>query len=154
MGFFAKLYGESFARGCMGAQILKMAAANDTNDPNPDAIKVTFEDFWARYPRRVAKKDALMAWRKIDPRDYEKIIAAVEAHRRSEQWKKSGGVFIPYPASWLNGERWNDELDSDITMGQCVWNRNGNRGPGGQCTEKAVTERNGGAYCKRHGEQV
>lgn len=133
--------------------VLKMAAAND-EQPNPDAIAITFEDFWARYPRRVARKDALMAWKKLDPRDYEKILGAIEAQRRSEQWKKSGGAFIPYPASWLNGERWNDELDADLSMGRCVWNRNGNRGPEGQCKEQAVTEKKGGVYCKRHGEQV
>jgi hypothetical protein len=24
---------------------------------------------------------------------------------------KSGGAFIPYPATWLRGERWEDELE-------------------------------------------
>ena len=33
-----------------------------------------------------------------------------EAAINSPEWKKSGGEFIPYPASWLNARGWEDEL--------------------------------------------
>lgn len=29
----------------------------------------------------------------------------------SEQWKKDGGQFIPHPTTWLNGDRWEDEVE-------------------------------------------
>ena len=29
---------------------------------------------------------------------------------RSDQWRKHDGQFIPYPATWLRQERWDDEL--------------------------------------------
>lgn len=38
------------------------------------------------------------------------ILAALEKHKKSEDWKKDAGKFIPYPATWLNGRRWEDEL--------------------------------------------
>jgi hypothetical protein len=37
-------------------------------------------------------------------------MQAMEKHKGSEQWSKDGGIFIPYPATWLNQERWNDEV--------------------------------------------
>ena len=30
--------------------------------------------------------------------------------KQTEQWKKDNGKFIPYPATWLNQERWTDEI--------------------------------------------
>lgn len=71
----------------------------------------SFRQFWSSYPRREAKINAQKAWEKIDP-DMEtvtRIINDVEARGRSEQWKKNGGQFIPLPATYLNGRRWEDE---------------------------------------------
>jgi hypothetical protein len=40
----------------------------------------------------------------------QKILASVELHKKSLQWTKDGNQFIPYPATFLNQERWNDEI--------------------------------------------
>ncbi|MCD8143930.1 MAG: hypothetical protein LUD79_01085, partial [Oscillospiraceae bacterium] len=73
---------------------------------------VSFDEFWAAYPRRAGKKDAAKAWGQIKPgRDLaDRIIAGVERWNQSEQWTKDNGRFIPYPATFLRGERWNDEV--------------------------------------------
>jgi hypothetical protein len=34
----------------------------------------------------------------------------VDAQRRTPGWLEADGQFIPHPASWLNGRRWEDEL--------------------------------------------
>lgn len=70
-----------------------------------------FEDFWNLYPKKVAKPEALKAWKRIKPsgRLLALIIAAVEHQKNSPGWKKSGGQFVPNPATWLNGRRWEDE---------------------------------------------
>lgn len=133
--------------------VLKMLAAGDDSE-NPDAPRISFEAVWLAYPRKIAKKDAHRAWLKVNPKHHQAIIASIESAKRSESWREAGGKYIPYLSTWLNGERWEDQIESDITMGQCVWNRNGTRGPGGQCQEKGVTEKHGQPYCKRHGEQV
>jgi hypothetical protein len=122
---------------------------------NPDAAQVTFEEFWRAYPRRVAKKDALKAWQQIRPNLHAKIMSAIAEQRKSEQWRKDGGQFVPYPASWLRGERWDDEIATDLSMGECVWNRNGNREPGKpKCSSPGSVEKNGMVFCRHHGTLV
>ena len=71
-----------------------------------------FEKFWSVYPRKVNKVGARKAFDRIRPDEslLGRIIAAVEKQRTSDQWTKDGGQFIPHPATWLNGHRWEDEL--------------------------------------------
>jgi hypothetical protein len=71
-----------------------------------------FAQFWAVYPKKIGKDAALRAWRKCQPDRAlaTAMIAAVETHRRSAQWRKDDGQFIPNPATWLNQGRWQDEL--------------------------------------------
>jgi len=68
-----------------------------------------FEAFWAAYPRRVGKGAARAAFdkacRKARP---EAIIAAITAQVYAGCFKDL--TFCPYPATWLNGERWDDEI--------------------------------------------
>jgi len=76
---------------------------------NGSQVFVGFEDFWKAYPRKVSKPAAQKAWKKIDPAKLPLMLEAIERQRQCEQWIKDGGAFIPHPATWLNGERWNDE---------------------------------------------
>ncbi|STY70543.1 Uncharacterised protein [Megamonas hypermegale] len=71
-----------------------------------------FDKFWQAYPKKVSKKQAQKSWKKINPslELFEKIIKALEMVKQTEQWKKDNGKFIPYPATWLNQERWTDEI--------------------------------------------
>lgn len=78
--------------------------------PEPSQeIEVSFDDFWALYPRRVAKKDARRAWDRISPRSHPAILTALFEWARI--WNDRGEPeFIPHPATWLNGERWEDDF--------------------------------------------
>jgi hypothetical protein len=142
----------------MGAVIdIKMRAAGDDS---PDSVPVIdFDAFWKAYPRKVARKDAQKAWLTVQPEDRPKILAAIVRARKTEDWRRDGGRFIPYPATWLRGERWTDELDVevdvDLTMGQCCWNQNGTREPGKpRCSASATKEKNGVVYCQQHSSMV
>lgn len=68
-----------------------------------------FELFWSRYPRKEGKKKAREKWKRLnpDPVLFARIMAGLDKHIHSEQWRR--GV-IPHPTTWLNGERWEDEL--------------------------------------------
>lgn len=70
----------------------------------------TFEEFWAAWPKREAKKDARRAWEKLKPQDRIAALAALPNH--VDRWRREGRArnHIPHPATWLNGERWDDEL--------------------------------------------
>lgn len=73
-----------------------------------------FADFWTAYPRKVAKQDAIKAWNKLRADDVlrQRIGVALQAQCRSQQWLRDNGAYIPYPASWLNDRRWEDEIAS------------------------------------------
>lgn len=73
-----------------------------------------FERFWRAYPacRHVHKDRAARAWRKLNP-DLEtcrRMSDALETQKRSAQWTKDGGEYIPHPATWLNGRYWEAEI--------------------------------------------
>lgn len=70
-----------------------------------------FDRFWEVYPKHVGKKDARKAWTKLAPTAdvVDKILDAVRWQRTTPKWMKDGGEFIPYPATWLRAERWDDE---------------------------------------------
>ena len=67
-----------------------------------------FETFWANYPKKKSKGDALKAWKAKKPR-IDDVMFALSWQKESNDWNKSNGQFIPYPASYLNSEGWKDE---------------------------------------------
>ena len=68
-----------------------------------------FDKFWACYPRKEGKQDAKRAFLKIKPDEalLDTMLAAIQKQRHSDQWSEAR--FIPHPATWLNGRRWEDE---------------------------------------------
>lgn len=75
-----------------------------------EGFPVGFADFWNSYPMRVKKQDALRAWKKQKAdKCVPVVMAALERFKNSRGWKKDSGQYIPYPASWLNDRRWEDE---------------------------------------------
>lgn len=76
-------------------------------------IHTHFEQFWSCYPKKKSKGQALKAWEKIKPDDelLEKIIEALEDAKKSKDWLKENGKYIPYPATWLNAQGWEDEFE-------------------------------------------
>lgn len=73
-----------------------------------------FEDrFWPSYPRKVGREAALKSFVKLKPDDglLETILTAVKRQAASDQWQRDK-QFIPHPATWLNGKRWQDEADA------------------------------------------
>ena len=72
-----------------------------------------FELFWSVYPRKVGKEAARKAFAKVKE-PVELLINAVEKQKQTEQWTREGGRFIPYPATWLNQGRWNDEIEIPV----------------------------------------
>jgi hypothetical protein len=78
-----------------------------------------FERFWKCYPRKEGKEKARTAFGKVGV-PLETLLTAVEQHKKSEQWQKDGGKFIPHPATWLNGKRWEDEMNCTKTAGRTL----------------------------------
>ena len=88
----------------------------DKDKEKESFLKERFGKFWAAYPKRKAKAQALKSWLKISPDEQltETILQAVKRATTSEEWKKDKGQFIPFPASYLNGRRWEDETEVQV----------------------------------------
>jgi len=71
-----------------------------------------FDKFWDAYPKKRSMGQAEKAWIKINPDDelLGVILSSLERWKRSKEWLKDGGQFIPYPSTWLNAKGWEDEL--------------------------------------------
>jgi hypothetical protein len=70
-----------------------------------------FSEFYLAYPRKEGRPKAEKAWRagKLD-RFADKILADVVERVGDEGgWKGTETKFIPLPATYLNGRRWEDE---------------------------------------------
>ena len=85
--------------------------SNNNNPHTPKGEDELFDQFWQAYPKRVAKKPARRAWDKlhVDNDLLAKILAALAWQKRTDDWQRDGGRYIPNPATWLNGGRWEDE---------------------------------------------
>lgn len=71
-----------------------------------------FEVFWKLYPNKKAKANARKVWMKLKPNAElrQTLMTALGNHRLSRDWTKDDGQFVPMASTWLNGERWTDEL--------------------------------------------
>jgi len=67
-----------------------------------------FDEFWQLWPRREGKANAVKAWQKAVRK-----ISEAELVEKARAYVTSPTVpakqFVPHAATWLNGERWNDE---------------------------------------------
>lgn len=75
-------------------------------------VSERFDTWYSAYPRKVGKQKAKAAFQKIDwsEVDFDRMMAALEEHKQSEEWTKEGGRFIPHPTTYLRRGGWDDEL--------------------------------------------
>lgn len=93
----------------------------DNGDENP-----SFAEFYSEYPRREARKNASTAFSKAiaGGADPQTIIAKAKIYAQAV--KDHERKHIALPATWLNGERWDDEIELPPTGsegGPSIWDR-------------------------------
>ena len=78
-------------------------------------LPADFEAFWLAYPqsRRRGRQEALQAWRrlKLTPAQVQQVMASLESWTASEDWRKQGGKYIPWPQKFLNRGRWQETVE-------------------------------------------
>lgn len=80
------------------------------NDLPSFDVKNAFNSFWEAYPRHVNKAKALEKF-KVKCKTkmmYDCIMTGLKKQKPTKQWQEI--QYIPHPTTWLNGERWNDEI--------------------------------------------
>ena len=93
----------------------KTETETKTKNKNKDQQE-RFDRFWIAYPRHENKQNARKAFDKLKVTDelLDLMISAIEKQKQSAQWQENGGQYIPHPATWLNGHRWEDETYTAI----------------------------------------
>jgi len=69
-----------------------------------------FENFWSQYPKKVGKLTARRSWEKLSQENQQKALEAIVEHRKYWSAKGTDWEFIPHASTWLNQERFEDEL--------------------------------------------
>jgi predicted transcriptional regulator len=81
-----------------------------------------FDEFWELYPKRVAKADAVKAWNKaIKRKSPDELLKLTKVY---SEGKLPDMTYIPYPASWLNKELYEDiEEPKEKTLAKPIFGR-------------------------------
>ena len=79
-----------------------------------EAATKRFEEFWKDYPQKKDKKRAQKAFLKLSATKQQQAILDVK--ERFADVKPQDLKFIPYPTTYIRGERWNDELDDQPSI--------------------------------------
>ena len=75
-----------------------------------------FDDLWAIYPKKVGKGTARKALAKaLTKAPIDQIQHSLSLFVRS--WGQQDKKFMPHLATWLNGERWDDEIQQPSSAG-------------------------------------
>lgn len=83
-----------------------------------------FERFWAVYPRHVNKPAAKKAFLALKPDEelLKTMMDAVDRQKKSPQWQDQ--QYIPHPATWLHGNRWEDDVQMNKSKAGAVTAQN------------------------------
>lgn len=97
--------------------IVDISQVNRTKYISPSSVNITdpFEVLWSVYPRRIGKGAARTAFAKAK-RHTNPLEIIDAAHRYASFCQEQGKEkrFIPHLSTWLNQERWEDDLESEI----------------------------------------
>jgi hypothetical protein len=87
--------------------------------PKKSLLEQRFDEFWAAYPKKVGKKAAWSAFKKVKPDAelFDKIMTAIGRAKATWQWQRENGRYIPNPKTWLNEGRWDDEYKEEPMNG-------------------------------------
>ena len=82
----------------------------------PPGTDADFELFWEVYPSHKGKSKARTEFyykaKKKKLPTIRKLLKALRAQVKSEQWQDQDGRYIPLPVTWIHQERWNDESET------------------------------------------
>ncbi len=100
-----------------------------TKNSSADASESDFDEFWIRYPRKVAKGAAHKAW-KTAAKKVDDTHVIIDASRRfAARVQGSDEKFIPHASTWLNAERWLDDDTEPQAEAVGGWHRPGGPPP-------------------------
>ena len=91
---------ERRSRNVTDGHALSRHTDTDTDTDNT----ASFDAFWSLYPKKVDKKKAQVAWKKLSMSKQKLAIFDIET-----RYQGVNKQYIPNPTNYIRGERWNDE---------------------------------------------
>lgn len=104
------------------SNITKLSIVNSNNDNTTSSCAKlahpnetpAFKAFWNAYPRRIGKGAARTAFAKACKHtDSNQIIQGAMEYATHCNEMGTESQFIPHPSTWINAERWEDDLESE-----------------------------------------
>lgn len=103
-----------------GKQVKSKGEANANENLNPNEnenknLNYTFELFWEQYPVKKEKQECLKKWDKLSNDEktmIQKTLPGFISNKPFEDYNH------PYPSTYLNQKRWEDEVDTKVSPGQ------------------------------------
>ena len=85
---------------------------NDAHSERMRRERENFQIFWKAYPKKINKQRAWEAYLQSGAAemDQQRLLAALEDQKVSENWRKEAGRYIPKPVDWLTDGRWEEEV--------------------------------------------
>jgi len=84
---------------------------NNNNSSSDDEVNYYFDQLWSLYPRKVGKGQARKAFKAASKKkDFYDLLPKLMDYVQTLEGKDK--QFIPHLATWLNGERWEDEVEA------------------------------------------
>jgi hypothetical protein len=87
-----------------------------------------FSEFWAKYPKKIAKGIAFKNWVYLveeaeamgisEEALLHDCLQALEWQTQAKEWIKDDGMWIPKPENYLLGRRWEDEKPKNFVAKQ------------------------------------
>jgi hypothetical protein len=80
------------------------------NINNKEIYKERFEKFYQAYPKHLKKAEVEKWFYKNKPDEtlFKTMITQLEKFKKTKEWNQT--QYIPYPSTWLNQKRWEDEI--------------------------------------------
>jgi len=84
---------------------------NNNKSSSDDEVDYYFDQLWSLYPRKVGKGQARKAFKAASKKkDFYDLLPKLMDYVQTLEGKDK--QFIPHLATWLNGERWEDEVEA------------------------------------------
>lgn len=102
-----------------------------------------FLDWYAIYPRKKAKGDALKAYKQaLKEIDHDELVEKTRKYARYVEQSQTLQRYVPYPASWLRAAQWDDEQEppEELNRTQAGYGAPGAPSPRDKSAEQLMRE--------------
>ena len=80
--------------------------------PKEPSWRSRFDEFWFNYPKKVGKPKAEQSFKNLTVKDQKALLSAIGGYQFSTDRQ-----YIPFPATFINQRRWEDEQEKTTTTG-------------------------------------